>query len=241
MNPSPTSAPDPESPQPESGARGAGLPEILPYVAPLFVFLILTSLEGSVPDPTWYPLAYAVKLLIVSLVAWHYRSAWSDLRPVPPLRSVALATTIGLLVYVLWVRLEGWYPTFGLLGKRTGFDPSSLPESWKWPFLAVRFFGLVALVPLIEELFWRSFLIRWLINPDFRSVPLGRVTPMAAAVTSALFGLTHPEWLPAILTGLLWAWLLWKTKSVSACVLSHAVANLALGLHVMATGDWKYW
>ena len=57
----------------------------------------------------------------------------------------------------------------------------------------------------------------------------------------AVLSFSHPEWLPALLTGLLWAWLLWQTKSVSACVVSHAVANLALGLHVITTGDWKYW
>ena len=83
--------------------------------------------------------------------------------------------------------------------------------------------------------------MRWIINPDFLKVPIGRVTPLAAAVTSGVFAFSHPEWLPALITGLLWAWLLWQTKSLSACVLSHAVANLALGLHVIATGDWKYW
>ncbi len=241
MNLGPMSTTDPASAPPEPGAGEAGLAETLPYVAPFFAFLVLTSLESYVPDTQWYPLAYTAKVVLVSLAAWHCRSAWSDLRPWPPLRSFVLATVIGLLVYVLWVRLEGWYPAIGLLGKRAGFDPTTLPPDWKWPFLGVRFFGLVALVPLIEELFWRSFLIRWLIDPDFRSVPLGRLTPKAVVLTSVLFGLTHPEWLPALLTGLLWAWLLWKTGSVSACVLSHAVANLALGLHVMTTGDWKYW
>jgi membrane protease YdiL (CAAX protease family) len=47
--------------------------------------------------------------------------------------------------------------------------------------------------------------------------------------------------LPGLLTGALWAWLLWRTKSLAACLVSHAVANLALGIYVIATGDWKYW
>ena len=143
---------------------------------------------------------------------------------------------------MLWVAAGGLVSRVRLPGKA---DRASTRQpcqtGWKWPFIAVRLFGLVLLVPLIEELFWRSFLIRWLINPDFHKVPIGRVTPIAAAVSSAVFALSHPEWLPALLTGLLWAWLLWQTKSLSACVISHAVANLALGLHVLATGDWKYW
>jgi CAAX prenyl protease-like protein len=214
---------------------------MLPYVAPMLAFLVLTSTEGYLPEASWYPLAYSAKILIVALLSWHYRSAWADLRPIPRFGSLVLAGLIGLIVFVLWVRLEGMYPALGFLGKRAGLDPSTLAPVWKWPFIVVRFAGLVLLVPLVEELFWRSFLIRWLINPDFLKVPIGRVTPTAAGVTSVVFALSHPEWLPALITGLLWAWLLWQTKSLLACVLSHAVTNLALGIYVLTTGDWKYW
>ena len=85
------------------------------------------------------------------------------------------------------------------------------------------------LVPVVEELFWRSFLMRWLINPDFHLVPVGRVTVPAAVVTSIMFALVHPEWLPAVITGGLWAWLLWRTGSLAACAVSHVVANLRWG------------
>jgi uncharacterized protein len=215
--------------------------EMLPYVVPMLTFLVLTNLEGYLPGQGWYPSAYAAKVLVVAVVAWCFRSTWADLRPIPPASTLLLATMVGLIVFVLWVRLEGWYPALVFLGKRTGFDPTTLDASWRWPFIAIRLTGLVLLVPLIEELFWRSFLVRWLIDPDFWKVPIGRMTPMAAGVTSAIFALSHPEWLPALLTGLLWAWLLWQTKSLSACVLSHSVANLALGLHVLATRAFQYW
>lgn len=242
-----TSDQHPSTDQATSGARlrpagEAGFGEILPYVAPMFAFLAITSLEGSLPGGTdWYPVAYAIKVVIVAAVAWFYRSTWADLRPVPSLVKLAQAVLVGLVVFALWVGLEGRYPAFSFLGKRSAFDPAVLSSGWRWVFVATRFFGLVLLVPLIEELFWRSFLIRWLIDPDFLKVPIGRVTPMAAGVTSVVFALSHPEWLPALLTGLLWAWLLWRTESLSACVLSHSVANLALGIYVVATGDWKYW
>ncbi|MFO0892385.1 MAG: CAAX prenyl protease-related protein [Isosphaeraceae bacterium] len=227
--------------QPQPSSRTEATPgELIPYIVPMLAFLVLTSLEGSFPQG-WYPVVYAAKVLAVAVVAWLCRRTWLDLKPVPRVAAAALAVATGVVVYLLWVGLEGFYPSLGFLGKRTGFDPSTLPPGWKWPFVAIRLFGLVLLVPLIEELFWRSFLMRWLINPDFVKVPVGRVTPVAAAITSVAFAIAHPEWLPALLTGGLWAWLLWKTGSLSACVLSHAVANLALGLHVLATGDWKYW
>jgi hypothetical protein len=98
-------------------------------------------------------------------------------------------------------------------------------------------------VPLFEELFWRSFAIRYLVDPDdFTRAPIGRVTPMAAGATAVVFAMAHPvEWLPAVLTGLVWAWLVHRTKSVSACVVSHVTANLALGIYVLTTHEWKFW
>lgn len=225
-----------------------------PYVLPMLAFLLMTSAEGYLPTaadggihPTWYPLAYAAKVLIVTVLAIAARAAWIDLRPWPSAFASALAVGIGLLVTVGWVALQQLdYPKFGASGTRIAFDPYVLSPAARAAFLAIRLFGLVLLVPLVEELFWRSFVLRMVVgtevNADFFAIPIGRVTPIAAVVTAALFASAHPEeWLPAVLTGLAWAWLLWKTKSLSACVLSHAVANLGLGIYVLATGDWRFW
>jgi CAAX prenyl protease-like protein len=154
---------------------------------------------------------------------------------------LALSAFVGFIVFGSWVGLEGLYPSIAFLGQRVGFDPTPLAPQARLAFYAVRLLGLVVLVPLIEELFWRSFLIRWLIKPDFQNVPIGRVTLLSAGVTSVFFALVHPEWLPALITGFLWAWLLYRTKSVSACVVSHMTANLALGIYIMMVGAWQFW
>ena len=236
------------SQNPPGGRPAAEPPNILPYVAPIFAYVSLSGLEGYLPQvdkqpsPHWYPIAYAVKVVVVAALAWWYRSTWRDLRPFPSLPALILATLTGALVFGLWIGLDGLYPAIPFMkGERAAFDPSHLSTASRWGFIVVRMLGLVVLVPLIEELFWRSFLIRWLIDQDFQRVPVGRVTPLAAVVSSVLFALAHPEWLPAFLTGLLWAWLLHQTKSLGACVASHAVANLALGIYVIASGHWKYW
>ena len=222
----------------------------LPYVAPMATFLLLTSLEGYLPKGSgdspsaWYPLAYAAKAAIVAAVMFACRSTWRDLRPRPSARAVGLAVGLGLAVTALWVGLDDFYPRFGTAGTRTGFDPGSIVSpAGRAAFMVVRLCGLVLLVPLFEELFWRSFAIRYAVDPDdFTRVPIGRVTPMAAGATAVVFAMAHPvEWLPAVLTGLAWAWLVHRTKSLSACVVSHATANLALGVYVLTTHEWRFW
>jgi CAAX prenyl protease-like protein len=233
----------PAAPAPETAdAAEISTRDFMPYVAPMFAYVALSSLEGYLPSPGWYPAAYAVKAAIVAAIMWHYRSTWRDLRPMPGILNLALAVVTGLIVIAMWVGLDGLYPDLPFMGgSRQAFDPNELGTGGKWAFIGVRMIGLVLLVPVFEELFWRSFLIRFVIDQEFWKVPIGRVTWMSAGVVSALFALAHPEWLPALLTGLIWAWLLWYTKSVSACVVSHVVANLALGIYVVATGAWKFW
>ncbi len=236
--------PEPSGPEP-SPSRLAWLP----YVAPMVTFLVLTSLEDTLrkakdggPSPTWYPVAYAIKMVIVTAVMVACRSTWRDLRR-PSGAHVALATALGLAVAAIWVGLDGHYGALPFLGgTRAAFNPNLMSPAARIGFLAVRLYGLVLLVPLFEELFWRSFGIRYAIDPDFTRVPIGRITTMAATVTSVVFALSHPvEWLPALITGFAWAWLVYRTKSLTACVVSHAVANLGLGVYVLTTHAWKFW
>jgi uncharacterized protein len=240
-----SSAPDLE-PQPVERPMAGGS-DVIPYAAPMFAYVALGGLEGYLPahggqpSPFWYPLAYAIRVALVAILCWHYRATWNDFRPWPKMAALVLAVLVGVVVWGLWIGLDGRYPPIPLLGKRGGFDAGTLAPRARLAFVAVRMLGLVILVPLIEELFWRSFLMRWLIDPDFHKVPVGRVTAPAAAITSVMFALAHPEWLPAVITGALWAWLLWQTRSLAACAVSHATANLALSIYVIATGDWKYW
>jgi CAAX prenyl protease-like protein len=196
---------------------------------------------GSLVTALWVGLDFRIALVVYA--CWLGRSAWGDLTPWPGWKTLGLAVGLGMLVTALWVGLDGVYPVFGGVGSRAAFNPNTLPTAPKIGFLAVRLLGLVLVVPLFEELFWRSFVIRWIIDPDdFRRVPVGRVTLTAGAITATLFAVEHPaEWLPALLTGALWAWLLQRTRSVSACFVSHAVANLGLGIYVLATGQWKFW
>jgi CAAX prenyl protease-like protein len=215
-------------------------PPVWPYIVPLAGFLALTALEGRAGS--WYPLAYAAKLAVVAGLLWACRGIFRDLRPLPSVGSSAISVLLGLAVAAAWVGLDGRYPELPFQGgKRTAFDPYTLTGIARYAFLSVRMIGLVLVVPVIEELFYRSFLMRWMFNPDLSKVPIGVVTPLTLAVTSGVFALSHPEWLPALLTGLAWGGLVRWSRSVSACVVSHATANLALGVYVLTYRAWSFW
>jgi uncharacterized protein len=220
-----------------------------PWVAPMFVYVGLTQAESLIPEqhhPTWYPIAYALKVLItVGIMLTVARPAWADLKRLPNAGGWLLAVVSGLAITGLWVGLDGTYPALPLLGgndARESYDPNVLAPVAMWAFLSVRMLGLAVVVPIFEELFWRSFLMRLVQDlDDFRRVPIGVVTPLAVVVTSVGFMLAHPEWLVALITGLIWAGLLAATRSVTACVVSHAVANLGLGIYVLVTGEYHFW
>ncbi len=216
----------------------------LPYVTPLALFVSLTALEGQLAAA--YPLLYMVK---IALVAWAFLSLRRFLPEVKFERAgLGLAVGMGVVLAVVWVlgdRLtELLHLHFSFLGSRTGFDPvHEFPNvALRAAFLAVRFAGLVVVVPVVEELFYRGFLLRYVTDPeDFRRVPLGRFSGTAFGVCVGLMALTHPEWLVAGLFSAAMCALVARTRSLFACIVAHGVTNLLLGVYVLLSHDWKYW
>ena len=123
-----------------------------------------------------------------------------------------------------------------------GFNPNTLDGSRSTIVTVFRIAGAVLVVPIMEELFWRGWMIRWLVKEDFRSVPLGLFTWESLGITVVLFGLEHGAlWHVGMITGALYNWLLYRTRSLWACILAHAITNLLLGLWVVSKGAWNFW
>jgi len=149
---------------------------------------------------------------------------------------------MGIFVLALWVSPQ-WI--FGFEERIDGFDPEVFEEGalFYWANLGVRFLRLVIVVPLLEEIFWRGFLMRYLIDEKWREVPFGKFTPMSFGVVAVFFALAHwgPDFIPALITGLLYNALAVWTRSLGVCVIAHAVTNLGLGIYIMATRQWGFW
>jgi CAAX prenyl protease-like protein len=99
----------------------------------------------------------------------------------------------------------------------------------------------VLVVPLMEELFWRSFAMRFMIRSDFKSVPLGKFSWFSFLIVAIAFGFEHHQWLPGIVAGLVYAGVLYRSKNLFSPILSHAVTNLLLGIYVLSTAKWGFW
>lgn len=210
----------------------------LHYWIPIVVFGLMTAVDSSV-SREWFPWAYAAKAAAVTAALFLWRAPLADIKF--STRVLLPSIVVGFIVFVLWIGVDKMVP-YPHLGMRTGFDPNGLSDQSGWFFfLALRFYGLVLMVPVMEELFWRSFLLRYLTQHDFRSLPMGDFSAFALAVVTAVSAMAHPEWLVAVIASLAYALWLRRTRSLFAAIVAHATTNLALGIYVLRTGEWHYW
>jgi CAAX prenyl protease-like protein len=167
-----------------------------------------------------------------------YWSLYGMKAPAKPLLTVG----IGLLALILWIAPQEWLH----LAKRwEGFNPAFFGETgWRYGLnLGTRFLRLVVVVPLLEEIFWRGFLLRYLVDEDFSRVPMGAFSWRSFIIVALGFCFEHsmPDWPAAFLTGALYNLVAYRTRSLSSCVLAHAVTNALLGLYVLHTRQWGFW
>jgi len=206
----------------------------------------------SMPEHWIYPLQ---TLVCGGLLLWFWKCY--EFKPV---RCLGLATLLGVIGIAFWF-LPAWLyahgshehgdvPIVRWLGfapRTEGYDPTIFDthSAIYWEDVIMRFLRLVVVVPLVEEIFWRGFLMRYVIadGKPFESVPFGKHSWASYAIVTGAFVLVHQmeDWLGAVIFGSLMYWLCIRTKSLAACVCMHAVANLLLGLYVMKTGQWGFW
>lgn len=219
------------------------------YVLPFAVFMgglaLISAVQSFAPEengPLWLadPKYWVFPLQTVlcgGLLLWFWKSyAWGAKW------HAITAVVTGLIVLALWISPQ-WL--FEAEPRLQGFDPEIFAASAGiyWGSLLLRFLRLVIVVPLLEEIFWRGFLLRYLIKEDFTKVSFGSFTWLSFGAVTVMFGLAHfgPDVVPALLTGAIYNLLAIRTRSLACCVIAHAVTNLGLGLYIMQTGQWGFW
>ena len=220
-----------------AGRYGAAVARSLPfavYIGFLALAPILTRVFGAAFDPRWL-YAAQVGLAAAALAACWRR--YGELHEAPAPAGLAAGAAVGALVFALWINLD-----FGPLVLRSseGFDPTT-DGRVEWRLALTRLAGATLVVPVMEEVFWRAFILRWLHRPRFLDVDPREVGWQPLLISSAVFATEHHLWFAGLLAGLAYGWLYIRTGNVWVPVAAHAVTNGLLGWWVLATGSWTFW
>ena len=159
-----------------------------------------------------------------------------------PLRDPLFTIGIATVVFIIWISPQQF---LGFAARNVGFDPevfATMPAAY-WGTVCFRFLRLVVVVPLVEEIFWRGFLLRYLIAEKFEEVPFGKFSWLSFSVVSLAFCFSHSasDRVAALITGMLYNCVAYRTKSLTSCILAHALTNLLLGIWIMKTRQWGFW
>jgi len=218
-------------------------PAALARALPFAVFMALLALRGLMPDSAGFDARwiYGLSVLVVGgLLIW-FRREYGELarQNWPGSRELLLSVAVGAAVFGLWINLDA--PWMQLAEPTASFTPLDEQGRLIWPLIVLRLIGAALVVPLMEELFWRSFLMRWIELPAFERVDPQRIGLKAIVLSTFIFMLAHTLWLAAIVAGLAYAWLYRRTGKLWTAVIAHAVTNGMLGVWVVKTGQWQFW
>jgi uncharacterized protein len=209
----------------------------LPFAFYILVMAASSFLSDQGVDVRWF---YALRVGGTAILLFWFWGGYKELAGFrfPELRNGVISVVAGVLVFLLWINLDS---AWMVLGTGPGYSPTHRDGSLDWIMVAVRWSGAALVVPLMEELFWRGFVMRWIDRHDFLSLDPEKVSLRALLLSSLLFGLEHTQWLAGLFAGLVYGWLYIRTRNLWVSVLSHGVTNAVLGGWVCLTGNWGYW
>jgi len=218
-------------------------PAALARCIPFFVFMAFLALRGYLPaglglDARW---VYGAQTVVVAgLLAWYWRGYGELYRQnLPDARETGWAVVVGIAVFAIWIQLDA--PWMQLGAATAAFVPLDGEGQPIWTLIALRLAGAALVVPVMEELFWRSFLMRWVQQQSFERVDPQQVGVRAVVASTFVFTLAHTLWLAAVIAGLAYALLYRWSGKLWTAVIAHAVTNALLGIWVIKTGRWEFW
>jgi CAAX prenyl protease-like protein len=217
-------------------------------VVPFAVFLALTAAQSSFGESGRYWF-YFLKTVAGAWMIW-------EVRPFIPEMKWAFsvpAVLAGIFVFVMWVGLQDFLRMLGLNPESAVMKSTDATGPWNplkafgdepaigWFFVGVRILGSSLVVPPLEEVFFRSFLYRYIEKTDFQSIALGGFYPLSFLITSVAFGFEHHEWMAGVLCGFIYQGLVCYKKRLGDAMTAHAITNFLLGVYVVSKGAWQFW
>ena len=210
---------------------------ILVRAVPFAVFAALTLFQGRFGEGSLY-WVYALKTVIGAFLLWQVRHHIKEMRWSISWEAVA----VGVGVCAVWVGLDGHYPMFFERGGNFNpFMTYGAGSGIAMLFIAVRVIGSSLVVPPLEEVFYRSFIYRYLIKANFLEVPLNHLQWRSFLIAGVIFGVGHYEWLPGILCGFAYQWLVIRKGRLGDAMTAHAITNFLLALWILTHDAYRFW
>ena len=208
-------------------------------VLPFIIFVALTACQGKLGPASAYWFYFA-KTFVGAWLIFEMRPHVSEMRWAVSWEAII----IGILIFVIWVGLDPYYPKLfktGSTGNPADIFGQSSPLAWF--FNIVHIIGMTIIVPPLEEVFYRSFLYRYIASQNFLAVPMNRFLPLPFLVTIGFFGLSHNEWLAGIICGAAYQWLVIRKNRLGDAMTAHAITNFILGVYIVWHGGnaWHFW
>ena len=214
------------------------------YLSPLLVIIAVQMVTDAFfnGSPRLYPVRVAIGALCLAY-CWRTIGAPAG-RDVPngtsSRRGAGLAVLGGMTVFAIWVELWLLFPS-----DRAPRDPREslmgLPEWAVAIWLIFRIAGSVVVLPVIEEVAFRGYLLRRLMSADFQSVDPRQLSWPALVISSALFGFLHDQWLAGMLAGMIYAAVYCHRGRLSDAVIAHATTNALITVVALSSGHWQFW
>ena len=194
-------------------------------------------LEGHV-DTRWLVAARGV---LVGAVLLLLRRSYVELTSGPRVRpgDLLAAVAAGIAVFGVWIAFDSGWGVLGTLGP--GFDPRGADGSLDPLLVGLRFVGIALVVPVMEELFWRSYVMRRIDGVAFLARNPRAATPLAFGLSCALFASEHALWFAGLAAGAAYGALYMRTRNLWIPIVSHATTNGILAVWILATGNWQLW
>ena len=215
---------------------------IIPF-AVFIAFILLQSVAGewllsTGLDTRWFYPARTIAVALLLLAFWRHYTELHGFAGITG-RRISVAFVAGIVVFLLWINLDFEWAS---LSKPTAFDPTQPDGSGlAWGFVFFRVLGLAVVVPVMEELFWRSFLLRWIDQHAFLAKDPAKVGVRAILICSLLFASEHNLWFAGLLAGLVYCLVYVRGGHLWLPIISHATTNAVLGWWILATGQWQFW
>lgn len=214
----------------------------IPYVAPFATFIAMLAIQKNLAFlGDW---EYVVRVVVVAASIWFFSRRVVDFK----VRYLTGSIAIGIGAFLLWIAPDTLFPgwrqhwlfTNSLMGEvRVSLSAEQLSSPM---LLLFRTISATLMVPILEELFWRAWMLRWLVDKDFEKLPMGSSDRQSFWIVAALFAVEHgPYWEVGLITGVVYNWWMTRTKSLGDLIFVHGLTNLALCAYVIWTQKWHFW